>query len=31
MSALRSLARFVGELVRAQHRDRLLVRAGALA
>jgi len=31
MAALRSLARFVAELVRAQHRDQLLVRAGALA
>jgi len=31
MAALRSLAHFVAELVRAQHRDQLLVRAGALA
>jgi membrane protein len=29
--ALRTLARFLGELMRAQHRDELLVRAGALA
>lgn len=29
--ALRALARFLGELMRAQHRDALLVRAGALA
>jgi membrane protein len=29
--ALRALVRFVGELMRAQHRDQLLVRAGALA
>ena len=29
--ALRVLARFLGELIRAQHRDQLLLRAGALA
>lgn len=29
--ALRAPARFLGELMRAQHRDQLLVRAGALA
>ena len=29
--ALRALARFLGELMRAQHRDQLLLRAGALA
>lgn len=29
--ALRALARFLGDLMRAQHRDQLLVRAGALA
>ena len=28
---LRVLARFLGELIRAQHRDQLLLRAGALA
>jgi membrane protein len=31
MSVLRSLTRFVAEVARAQHRDQLLVRAGALA
>jgi membrane protein len=29
--AFRLLARFLGELIRAQHRDQLLLRAGALA
>jgi uncharacterized BrkB/YihY/UPF0761 family membrane protein len=29
--AIRVLARFLGELIRAQHRDQLLLRAGALA